>query len=83
MGTVDRPVPYGYALIIGKAYSERLTAVLVREYANASSAQILLGGLTARIAAGKSSSAVLCNQLSGLLRFYSCWHFWEEGNSNH
>ncbi len=40
-------VQYGYALARGKAYSERLTATLAREYANASPIQILLGGLTA------------------------------------
>lgn len=40
-------VQYGYAVVKGKAYSERLTASLASEYANASPIQILLGGLTA------------------------------------
>jgi membrane protease YdiL (CAAX protease family) len=43
----SRLVQYGYALIKGRAYSERLTASLAREYAKASPLQILLGGLTA------------------------------------
>jgi membrane protease YdiL (CAAX protease family) len=42
-----RLVQYGYALARGKAYAERLTATLAREYANASPVQIVFGGLTA------------------------------------
>jgi membrane protease YdiL (CAAX protease family) len=43
----SRLVQYGYALAKGMDYSERLTATLAREYANASPIQILLGGITA------------------------------------
>jgi membrane protease YdiL (CAAX protease family) len=42
-------VQRGYALIRGKEYAENLTRSLAKEYAGASLAQALLGGLTASL----------------------------------
>ena len=40
-------VQYGYRVLKGSTFAERLTASLAKEYANPSPAQILLGGVTA------------------------------------
>lgn len=40
-------VQFGYRLVKGRTYSERLTASLAAQFAHPSPAQILLGGLTA------------------------------------
>lgn len=40
-------VQYGYAVVKGRTYSQRLTASLAKEYTHAGAGQIVLGGVTA------------------------------------
>jgi uncharacterized protein len=42
-----RLVQYGYGLFKGETYAEQLTTALARQFAGASPAQVILGGLTA------------------------------------